>query len=365
MESLPAKGHFALEMGRGKRNVTRQDAHEILEMYLRSGAKAAKQLCSIKGFEKSTYYKIINNEGVLPEKEGNKASREKWEPMQIQEVVSYIEDGHQQATLFELIQEFCERRHYPSISVTTMWRYLDGQLITLKQGQQWNQARNSDQTKHERSDYAEWFMANQAKTFVFIDEFGFNLNTIRRLGRAHKKQRVTFTVAQNKGTNLSVMAAVENGHGLLLEHHKSGSMTTDDFEVFLTTLGEAIREQGLQNVVLIYDNCRIHQESVVQQMCWWVDCEYANLPPYSPMLNPIEECINDWKSQIKSLLSTSFQAQRLQVASLPFGQKTAERMKILEAALSLALPVVTPAKVQAHYQHTLSFIPQILAMNDV
>ena len=124
---------------------------------------------------------------------------------------------------------------------------------------------------------------------------------------------MTFTVAQNKGTNLSVMAAVENGHGLLLEHHKSGAMTSDDFEVFLTTLGEAIREQGLQNVVLIYDNCRIHQEEIVQQIAWWFDCEYANLPPYSPMLNPIEECINDRKCSIKSLMSTTFKDERLRV----------------------------------------------------
>ena len=352
-------------MGRGSKNLTQQDCQEIWLMYIRVGAKEAKALCSIKGYKKTTYYKIINSEGVLPDAAGEETPRVKWGLAQIETVVQYIEDGHQQATLLELVQEFCGRRGWPQISVTTMWRYLDGQLITLKQVQQWNQARNSPETKALRVEYVEWFMANQGKTFIFIDEFGFNLNTIRRMGRARSNQRVPVTVAQNKGTNMSVMAAVECTQGLLLAHHRDGSMTAEDWEVFLTTLAEAVQERGLQNVVVVYDNCRIDTEDAVRQMAWWTNWEYSNLPPYSPMLNPIEECIGDWKWAIRSLLSTTFLHERLRVANLPFGEKTAGRLRILREALVQALPVVTPSKVQAHYQHTLSFVPRILAQEEV
>ena len=142
-------------------------------------------------------------------------------------------------------------------------------------------------------------------------------------------------------------------------------MTAEGLEIFLTTLVIAVQETHIQNVVLVYDNCAIHREDIVRQVAWYADWEYSNLPPYSPMLNPIEECIGDVKSRIRSLLSTTFHQRRLRVANLPFGQKTAERLAILTEALAQSVGVLTPDIIQAHYRHSLSFIPDILALKDV
>ena len=352
-------------MRKGTKNLSPEDAREVYQMYIMEGAKAAKKLCEIKGYKKTTYYKIVNQEGVVVRPEASAYSHDKWDEQQIDTVIDYIEDGHPQATLAELLEEFCDRRGYPRIPLATLWRYLDGRLITYKEVQQWNQERNSDKTKEMRAEYAQWFMHNQDKSFVFIDEFGFNLNTIRRFGRGKSGARVPVNVARNKGTNVSVMMAVCEEHGLLLARDREGSMTAEDFEVFLSILCDAIRDHGMRNVIIVYDNCSIHREDIANQMAWYGDWDYTNLPPYSPMLNPIEECIGDVKNRLKTLLSTTFRQRGLKVASLPFGQKTAQRLAILREALEQSLPVLTPEKVQSHYRHSLSFIPDILEKKDV
>ena len=45
-------------MGKGK-TLTQKDASEIWEMYLMGPKGAAKQLCEMKGYHKTTYYKIL------------------------------------------------------------------------------------------------------------------------------------------------------------------------------------------------------------------------------------------------------------------------------------------------------------------
>jgi hypothetical protein len=45
-----------------------------------------------------------------------------------------------------------------------------------------NQARNTEASPERRAEWAEWFFANQYYTFVYIDEFGFNLAAQRNSG---------------------------------------------------------------------------------------------------------------------------------------------------------------------------------------
>ena len=348
-------------MGRGKQ-IDPRDAQEIYRVYCESGSKCAKALSAAKGYHTTSYYKIINHEGNVTPKPH--IQPEKWSPEQIENVISWIENGHIQSTLIE-IRDYWIQQGYPEISIGTMWRYLDDRLITVKQATEQNQMRNDLKTRVMRAEYSEWFLENQNLTFVFIDEFGFNLNTTRRLARAPRGKRAIVTCAQNKGTNVSVMAAIEKTTGLVLEMHHSGSMNADDWMIFLTTLNIAIQEKGLKNVCLIYDNCRIHSEEVVQQMCNYANWIYSNLPPYSPMLNPIEEVINDIKYEIKKELSTTYLNDRLKVANMPFRMKEQARMQILDNALKAALQVVTPDKVLAHYNHTLQFIPMCIEGKEV
>ena len=82
------------------------------------------------------------------------------------------------------------------------------------------------------------------------------------------------------------------------------------------------------------------------------------------MLNPIEEVIKDVKHNIKTQLATTLRAQLLATYALPLGQNNRGRQEVLKTALfeSTNVPI---RKVQAHYDHMMSFFPAIFALQDL
>lgn len=60
-----------------------------------------------------------------------------------------------------------------------------------------------------RRDQAEYLLHNQNCTFIFIDEFGFNLSTQRRMGRSKKGQKAILPTPLQRGSNVSMSLAVE------------------------------------------------------------------------------------------------------------------------------------------------------------
>jgi len=51
--------------------------------------------------------------------------------------------------------------------------------------------------------------------------------------------------------------------------------------------------------VLIMDNCQIHHVEEVEDLCQAHGVRLVYLPPYSPDLNPIEECFSFIKAYIR------------------------------------------------------------------
>ena len=60
------------------------------------------------------------------------------------------------------------------------------------------------------------------------------------------------------------------------------------------------------NSIVILDNCSVHHVSGVASMITQVGALVHFLPPYSPDLNPIEECFSKVKSLLKNY-ETTFQ----------------------------------------------------------
>jgi len=74
-------------------------------------------------------------------------------------------------------------------------------------------------------------------------------------------------------------------------------------ELFLRFLREKLLPQMNQypgpNSVLVLDSCTIHHDAEVAQLVEEHGCLLEYLPPNSPWLNPIEECIHDFKMWLK------------------------------------------------------------------
>ena len=75
---------------------------------------------------------------------------------------------------------------------------------------------------------------------------------------------------------------------------------------FLTSSRETYCQRScpLTVQIVILDNCSVHHVSGVASMITEVDALVHFLPPYSPDLNPIEECFSKVKSLLKSMETT-------------------------------------------------------------
>ena len=146
---------------------------------------------------------------------------------------------------------------------------------------------------------------------------------------------------------------------------KKGAMKAEDFTQFLRHLAPVVVERGLNNVCLVFDNCRIHSCPEIEAVCAEQEWQYRFLPPYSPMLNIIEECLSVLKAAIKRTLAGELRDERLRIASLPYGAKSTRRLQILQRALALSTPSITQPKVQAFWNHMMTVLPKCLARQEV
>lgn len=125
-----------------------------------------------------------------------------------------------------------------------------------------------------------------------MDETGFNLNTTRRVARSERGQKAIIRYARSSGTNISVCACIKSQLGLVYSNFKSDSYNGEDFIQFLNEMNSNIWNLNIPNPTLVMDNCSMHFEDNIAQWCQETGWDYVFLPPYSPMLNQIEECFS-------------------------------------------------------------------------
>ena len=115
-------------MGHGK-NVDPEHAKTLYALY-QSNPEAAKALCAHYGYKKSTFYKIISNEGNI-HSIAKISKPKKWSQEMINLLIQFVE-LNPQATLEQIHDYFVGNQNFPEISLYTLWKYLDDMLITLK-----------------------------------------------------------------------------------------------------------------------------------------------------------------------------------------------------------------------------------------
>jgi transposase len=166
-----------------------------------------------------------------------------------------------------------------------------------------------------------------ARRLKFIDESGNNLALTRLFGRGAPGARINEGVPQNRGENVTVLAAL----GL---DGVSAPMTVNgavDGEVFLVYVREVLCPTLSEGDIVVMDNLKAHQVAGVEEAITSKGARVEYLPPYSPDMNPIEKC---W-SKIKTYLRKA----------------KARTREALEVALKEALLEITKADAQAWFVH--------------
>jgi transposase len=175
-------------------------------------------------------------------------------------------------------------------------------------------SRNCPETVLARTVYAQRFLEEAPadhKHIVWVDECGFNLHLRRKFGRARKGELATVTVANGRGRNISLCAAMSE-EGFLLDRLKPGAYNAEEFILFLQELFEVLTRLGRDNCWIICDNASFHHTAAVLSCVNSFGHQLVFLPPYSPMLNPIESLFGKWKTLIRTQLATMTQEALLE-----------------------------------------------------
>lgn len=118
----------------------------------------------------------------------------------------------------------------------------------------------------------------------------------RSYARSKRGQRAIGKVPRNRGSNLSLIAAL-SARSIGAEMVLDGAVDGDAFEAWVE---QALLPWLQPNQVVIWDNVRPHHRSTVKTLVESVGCSVIFLPAYSPDFNPIEEAF----SKVKSFLKT-------------------------------------------------------------
>lgn len=162
---------------------------------------------------------------------------------------------------------------------------------------------------------------------VFLDETGSTISMTRAHGRAPVGQRVDDVVPRNRGRVTTII----------------GSLRVDGVGPAMTIQGgtdAAVFEAYIEKVLLpalrpgdyvVMDNLGAHKTARVRSLIESVGAQLVFTPPYSPELNPIEECWSKVKAVLKTLAARS--------------------RKTLDEAVSYALACVTPSDAAGWFRH--------------
>ena len=155
----------------------------------------------------------------------------------------------------------------------------------------------NEQNEEIRAQYQEQTAAIAPRRFIFIDEFGCNKSMTRLYGRAFGGDRAIGSVPSNYGTKTSVIAAM-GLRGIVATMTIIGSIDGPAFDGYVKSF---LVSQLKKGDVIILDNYKVHLSKFAKELIESVGAEIIFLPPYSPDLNPIENCFSKVKSVLRSV----------------------------------------------------------------
>jgi len=330
-------------MGKGK-DIKPDLVANIMGVYQRDGLPGAISFGRNCGVAASTVYRICNPR--TPPRVLRQGRVQKWTPAQVQALVDHVQE-EPCATLSEL-RDWGVSIGHPGVTIQTICNYLEGRMITYKIARRVPDSRNSVPVKQARRDYAEWFQNHPDITPIYVDETGVNLWTARRSGRAPVGESPRLLVSSQPGANRSIAMAVCPGLGVLHSTIRAAAFNAEAFQRYMEELAEIVAQRRIQNPIFIMDNCRIHSRQALAQLQEDTGIPTQFLPPWSPMLNPIEGVFSCFKNTIRGFITVDYRNEILGIVALPHGSRSARRGALLERAYEAARDTLTPALIDGH-----------------
>lgn len=329
------------------------NAHNRGEDYI----QLARQL----NIKPTTAYAIIrrsiDNNGIVARPRGGVRPQRLRVSPTLRDAAVAIVEHHAEFTLDQINTELqTSLPNHARISRSTLSNMLHGELIVLKKLEDAPIQRNSVIIKQSRQEFAQWIMQNMEKELIFIDEAGINLWTKRTRGRARVGERAIRVVGGVRGRNFTMTFAASATRGLLYHQLTRAGMNIDRFNEFLTNLANHLPEDGMERIFL-FDNAPSHRGAGQVEFPESKNIRLRWLPPYSPMLNIVEQCFAQWKAALKQHLA--------EVREQINQQSNTEREATLCQLAEQNVNVITPQNCVHYFRHLQRYLPQCLLQHDI
>ena len=308
----------------------------------------------------STAWAIIKRataaDGVVVQRRGGTGPNRVRVNDNIKECALRVVEQHPEFTLAQINANIrAEIPGEPHILISSLSNLLKSHLITLKKLEDVPADRNSDRVKEGRYEFAHWLFATGVHNeLIFVDESGFNLWTKRSQRRAVRGTPAARVVGRRRGPSLTMTFAVSNTHGLLHHDLQQGGMTAANFNQFLEAVRNKVPADNTQRTIL-FDNCRAHLQE--EQANLGPFLTIRRIPPYSPMLNIVENCFAQWKAAAKNQLAEI----RHQQLCLPFNEQMANLAQIGEQNVG----VITPQNAINYFRKLQGYLPACLNRENI
>ena len=185
------------------------------------------------------------------------------------------------------------------VSLSTINRCLKEFHYSLKSLTIVPERKNAESTLEQRFLYAQTFntkmLQTDDKNFIFIDEAGFSISCSTQSGRSLTGTSAYVRVGAVRSKNVSVIAAM-NKYGMIFHKINYRPVNGEDLKCYLLELVKTCNEGGIDSPCFILDNARIHHYNGLHDIVQQLELTLFYLPPYSPFLNPIENCFSKWKN---------------------------------------------------------------------
>lgn len=266
----------------------------------------------------------------------NRGTKKKLFPQHTAFLVLYL-DKNPSSTLGLAREELTKNFPDLTISLPSLWKHITEECaFSLKQTSLYNQERDAERTLRLRYEIvSQWkkIGVDFRKNCVFIDESGFNTHMIR--GRAWSKvgEPASVTVHKQRGANISIVGCI--AYFGTVNFSKVDPLTKSDVQKleqeyprpetkkrkantqeakpkplkkgttayhivkFMEVVMDTLDKHDKKGFYIVMDNCRIHHSAFVVEAIIKRGYKPLFMPPYSPFLNPIEECWAKIKSNIK------------------------------------------------------------------
>lgn len=224
------------------------------------------------------------------------------------DILEYIQQGYKECAALGLkdIESAILKTFNIDVSIETIRKAGISQTLTQKRMNFVFERVNWESTKQSRYEYASWYLSNprpRGRLRVFIDESSLNLHMRRNCGRSPSGTRANCVLEGLRGTNLTLIGAM-NRDKVLYSEILDGSSRNVDFKRFLEGLVPVLRvESILEDCTLIYDNAAIYHADIIDEYICSSGYNQMFLSPYSYMCNPIEFGFGKIKTHIRNMLS--------------------------------------------------------------